>query len=375
MITDSQASAEASHSDEGRRRRSRFVLFGLGGLLLLAAFDLLLLYQFNLDVLRYGTDHLGWTEARLEASFESGRIHCRWCGPDGWVVQNRTAEPGSFEISGDFPQRDANQSLRIRAEKDWDWNTKPRIELSSHAQPFFKIGEEYWVGWSIFLPDDGSYQFDTGQPEVLLQVHGLNDSCDAGGMGPPHALRPINGRWRWDVRWDPTRCMSSTPLGREVIDIGPQELGRWTDFVARFVFSHEDDGVTQVWLDGNLVVDRVGMPNHYNSAKGPYLKLGFYKSGWLQSPSDVVSRTIYLDAIRVYEGSDGYAQVDPANAVSYGNGTTRKLISIVVAGLLAVALVVFAERRARRRRGRGRPSKPVASARTTRNHRGDRSHG
>ncbi len=247
---------------------------------------------------------------RFESSFESGDVRCRWCNPDGWRIADLSGQSDAIVVGQDFPVRDGSYSLRIQANYDDPWDPKPRVELSSHAQSFFKKNTEYWVGLSIFLPDDGSYEFDS-QMEILLQVHGLNDDCDAGGMGPMAAIRPKDGRWRWDVRWDPAECMGSTPAGQTMIDIGPQELGKWTDFVARFVFSHEDDGVTQVWRDGVLVVDRVGMPNHYNNARGPYLKIGFYKAGWLNNNTDVTTRTVYYDAVRVFEGADGFDFVNP----------------------------------------------------------------
>jgi hypothetical protein len=53
------------------------------------------------------------------------------------------------------------------------------------------------------------------------------------------------------------------------------------------------------------------MPNHYNNAHGPYLKIGFYNAGWLKHESHVTRRTIYFDAIRVYEGTDGFSYVNP----------------------------------------------------------------
>jgi hypothetical protein len=253
----------------------------------------------------------GLRPVRFESSFESGDISCRWCNPDGWRIADLSGQPDAMVVGKDFPVRDGNYSLRVQANYDDPWDPKPRVELSSHAQSFFKKNTEYWLGLSIYLPDDGSYEFDSQYMEVLLQIHGLNDSCDASGMGPMGAIRPIDGRWRWDVRWDPEKCMDSTPAGREVIDMGPQERGRWTDFVARFVFSHEDDGITQVWRDGVLVVDRVGMPNHYNNTRGPHLKIGFYKAGWLNNDTDVSTRTIYFDAVRVYEGTEGYDIVNP----------------------------------------------------------------
>lgn len=282
-----------------RVRRALLLSFGALGLLIAVA-----------AIIFFSTNPLTSRPVRFESSFETGGISCRWCNPDGWVIQDRSGQPDAMVVGDDFPTRDGRFSLRVHADKDDPWDPKPRLELSGHAQPFFETNTEYWVGWSIYLPDDGGYEFDP-RPEVLFQVHGLNDDCDAGGMGPPHALRPAAGRWRWDLKWDPNRCMGSEAAGKLIIDIGPQERGRWTDFVARFVFSYENDGVTQVWLDGDLVIDRVGMPNHYNNARGPYPKFGFYDAGWLKSDSDRTTRTIYFDAIRVYEGPDGYSWVDP----------------------------------------------------------------
>lgn len=249
---------------------------------------------------------------RFESSFESGGIRCWWCKTDGWWIRNHSGQKDAMVVGKEFPVRDGEYSLRVHAEKDYAWDPKPQLELSGHRQPFFETNTEYWMGMSIYLPDDGGYEFAPGH-DVLLQVHGDNDECDTGGMGPPHALRPADGRWRWDVKWDPNECMGNVAMGREIIDIGPQERGRWTDFVIRWVFSHEDDGITQVWRDGELVVDRVGMPNNYNNAKGPFLKVGFYSAGWLKRDPEITIRTIYFDSISVYEGTDGYEIVDPAN--------------------------------------------------------------
>lgn len=286
------------------RRLHPVLRYAIAALFLLTTIGILFLVGYRLNS----------RPTRFESSFETGSVSCRWCNPDGWRIQNTGGQPDAVVVGKEFPQRDGTYSLRIHADKDDPWDPKPRVELSSHAQPFFQVKTEYWVAWSIYLPDDGGYEFDS-RPDVFFQIHGLNDDCDAGGMGPPHALRPADGRWRWDLKWDAEQCMGSTAAGRIMIDIGPQELGKWTDFVVRFVFSHEDDGITQVWRDGVLVVDRVGMPNHYNNASGPYMKIGFYNAGWLDHESHVTTRTIYFDAISVYEGTDGYAYVSPEGQI------------------------------------------------------------
>lgn len=43
----------------------------------------------------------------------------------------------------------------------------------------------------------------------------------------------------------------------------------------RIRWSYGDDGITQIWRDGDLIVDRIG-PNTYNDLRGVYLKLGSY---------------------------------------------------------------------------------------------------
>lgn len=249
----------------------------------------------------------------LDSGFESGGIRCRDCGRDGWVVQSTSGRADAVVVGEEFPIRQGGHALRVRASRDDRWDPAdphPRLELSGHAHEFFEQHREYWVGASVFLPDDGSYEFDS-QPDTLLQIHGLADDCDAGRRPPPGALKGEGGRWVWHVRWEPERCGERAPVGSELVDMGAQERGRWTDFVMRFVFSHEADGITQIWRDGELVVDRVGTANHYDNDRGPYLKIGFYKPRWLVDPTDVTRRTAYYDAVRVYEGIDGYDRVDP----------------------------------------------------------------
>lgn len=292
--------------------RVRLVRILLASAALGVVFIAVLQFRYGLNVITWIGDSVGVIPTRFESSFETGEIRFRLSQEDGWAVRNNSGQPDAIGVvGGGFPHRDGTHSVRIHADIDDPWDPNPKVELSASAQPFFELDTEYWVGWSIYLPDDGGYEFDSSYQEVMLQIHGSNDDCDPGGVGPPHALRPLDGRWRWDVRWDPSRCMGPEPAGKELIDIGPQERGRWTDFVARFVFSSDDDGVTQVWRDGELVVDRVAMPNHYNNAKGPYLKLGFYKAGWLNNPTDVATRTLFVDAIAVFEGENGYSEVDP----------------------------------------------------------------
>ena len=281
-----------------------------GTLLLLGGAWFFLSQRFLVDKLSSEAQTAG--QVIFTSGFETGKIQCGSCNPDGWGVRNDSGVSNAESVGTSYPLRAGNYSLRIRANKSDPWRDAPRVELEGHNQSFFEKNVEYWVGWSIYLPADGSYEFDSQQNEILTQFRHRDDSCDASSLSPPNALRPQGGRWRWDVRWDADACMSSTtPDGQVIVDMGPQERGRWTDFVARFVFSHDSRGVLQVWRDGTMVVDRVGQPNYYNNPSGPYMKIGFYKAHWLDQASNVTTRALYYDAVKVYRGTGGYAYVAP----------------------------------------------------------------
>ena len=70
--------------------------------------------------------------------------------------------------------------------------------------------------------------------------------------------------------------------------------------------------------------------NTYNDIKGPWFKMGIYKSLWnarkfdLDSP--ITERTLYHDELRVARGSDGYNLVAPGPRVPNPVPPTLKLV-------------------------------------------------
>lgn len=246
-----------------------------------------------------------------QSNFESGTVGTCSLGTDCWSgIRVDSNNPGGDEhlvytYPGlNIPPREGSHGLRIHADQA---EGTTRVELEGYNLPFFDLKTEYWVGWSIYLPADGGYDFDS-QNEILTQFRHRNDSsCAASGVSPPNSLRPLGGRWNWDVRGH-GGCDSNTV---EIIDMGPQVRGKWTDFVARFYFSSTNDGIVQVWVDGTLMVDRINQVNYFRNSRGPYMKIGFYKSKWLSSASSVTTRTLYYDAVKVFQGSNGYTVVTP----------------------------------------------------------------
>jgi len=57
--------------------------------------------------------------------------------------------------------------------------------------------------------------------------------------------------------------------------------------------------ITQVYKNDALVLHAAREPNAYAGDEKAYLKLGIYKWGWKNQPSDVTSRTLFYGNVTV----------------------------------------------------------------------------
>ena len=131
------------------------------------------------------------------------------------------------------------------------------------------------------------------------------------------------------VRWAATQPTLAADMRGAEIPLGPQSTDKWTDWVFRIKWAYDDSGILQIWKNGVLVATRNG-GNTYNDIKGPWFKMGIYKSLWnarkfdLDSP--ITERTLYHDELRVARGSDGYNLVAPGPRVPNPVPPTLKLV-------------------------------------------------
>jgi len=206
--------------------------------------------------------------------------------------------------------RAGDQAIKIHLKKD-----DPHVAGSKRAE--LKLGEvpansEQWYAFSVFLPS--SYKQDPSG-EIIAQWHDLPDR-DLGEVWKSPALTLVtqNGRFYLNRIWDSKPVTQKNPEGRETIDLGPYQTGKWTDLVFHIKWSYTSDGLLELWQDGNLIVSKTG-PNYYNDQRGPYLKIGIYKGDWKRQPekSVVSKRSIYFDELRVGGSNARYEDVAPRN--------------------------------------------------------------
>lgn len=191
----------------------------------------------------------------------------------------------------------------------------PDMPPDNKVDPFrFDIGQEYWIGFSVFVPDGFVMDVDK-LSDIVFQVQATPDKGET-FRSPILALDVNADEWVITSRWD-TRAASppqnlfegedSTPVGSVI-----PSIGRWTDWVINVKWSWQADGFLRVWKNGQRVLQRTG-PNCSNDKLGPYLAMGLYKWPWRSPsrPANTDERLFYHDELRIAGASASYADVAP----------------------------------------------------------------
>jgi hypothetical protein len=181
------------------------------------------------------------------------------------------------------------------------------------------IGQEYWYGFSIFLPKD----FAPSQIwEILVQWHVDPDAPEERARNPPMTITTTGGKWGFRSSWDANAITQKDADGKWIYgghnryDLGAYETGVWTDWVVRVKWSYETDGTLEVWKNGVKVISQLNKPNCYNDVLGPYIKFGVYK-GWTSTASPepgITKRIVFHDEFRMTGANGSYAAVAPGAA-------------------------------------------------------------
>lgn len=209
-----------------------------------------------------------------------------------WGVQ--TGNSTNISSIASAMARSGNSFLQIHIKKSDPWVAGgPRTEYSSPREMgYWQEGNEVWLGGSVFFSQN--YVDDRAQ-EIFWQIHSSVDS-DA----VPFLIQSINenilirGRGFSDVILAKTK-------------------NKWMDIVVHHKWSAANDGLTEVYINGQKVVNAVGVPTMLTGWQ-LYWKFGIYKSGWKNETvivSDVDERTLYFDEMRIGDQSASYNDVKP----------------------------------------------------------------
>ena len=169
-------------------------------------------------------------------------------------------------------------------------------------QTFF-YGEEIWIGFRMRTP--GWIPDNPGLSSLFFQLKPLWDSSNPN-------RRPF---LIFYIREDKFLIVNRN-IG-EFENIVGSISDDPVDWIIR-IKAHISDGYFELWRDGKLVRDFIGptcqIERDYKIAFGPYI--WYWKKGNESQPfnKDITQRVVYFDSMRVAQGADGYALVDPAQS-------------------------------------------------------------
>ena len=236
--------------------------------------------------------------------------------PDVWTVSTSTKNDVPVVTSSQACSGDKSLMFNLDYRSD---GKGYRNELS-FGGPYrkFDYGTDYWVSWAIFLPAD--YGVDK-HSEILFQMHGYPDQDSSGKLIEPWR-NPImalytggEGNWAFSIRGDSNKITTPKKYTRyKSFSLGDflGDRGKWTEFVMRVTFDYGSGGRTELWKNGEKLVDDYGQ-NAFNDDHPPYLKIGIYKPSWKPVEwgglDNVASRKIFYDRVRVARNSSFAAAV------------------------------------------------------------------
>jgi len=193
-------------------------------------------------------------------------------------------------------------------------------ERAELAMQRTEIGEAYWYGWSMYVPED----FDEREHyTIVMQLAAWPSPRDGefpcGGIG--HKINiGSGGTLAYDLQHageEKDAVCEEYPLGN--LD---EIRGKWVDFVMRAKWTGNPNGFLQLWMktegeaDYQQKIDYGGRTWWNDEDDGPYFKMGVYtgEEGWPGPPS----RTIYTDEYRLGDADAGFEAVAPGSVMRSG---------------------------------------------------------
>ncbi len=250
----------------------------------------------------------------------------------GATIQDEDFETGNWDTygwstSGNAPIVNTDVSCTgtkaMRLDLDFDDVTNNyrtevvvnNIELSTKN---FNPNETYWLGLAIYIPADWDTSGDVGG-DIMLQFHGDKDAAEP-YRNPPFALSARQGVWKatWKADSNATSASSSSYTNSSSAFMSDMVLGAWTTFAIEIYFDYNNGGSGHIgiWINGTQELN-VDSAVGYNDTKGPYLKMGNYKSEWKESnwgwggASTFSTRLSYIDDIKIGDATAERAGVEP----------------------------------------------------------------
>ncbi|MEX0881933.1 MAG: polysaccharide lyase, partial [Cyclobacteriaceae bacterium] len=217
-------------------------------------------------------------------------------------VTKQFSEDHSFKVSNS-PSFKGNHVGRFELRKTDDKATRSgkRAEILVEAPS----DNENWYSFAVYLPSNG-FEKDSDD-EVITQWHN--------GGTPTLSLRVVKDDFIFRIGHDDDLRTAMW----DHYDFGRVPKNEWINFVFHIVHSEYSKGLVEIWRNGNKILTHTG-PNKYKGERMPRWKVGIYKDSWAKKSTNVDTRVLYYDNIRMGNEKASYKEMDPSEDNDKGWG-------------------------------------------------------
>jgi hypothetical protein len=174
-------------------------------------------------------------------------------------------------------------------------STGVRAEVLFQQELLDQLNNEGWYSFALYAPSSYSKDWDV---ETLSQWRTGSNSASL-------AFETAHDKFMFRIL---------EPLER--FDLGPIAKNTWHEFVFHIKHSTGPDGLVEVWHNGKKVVTRTG--KNSKSSTQPNWKIGIYKPTWQNRSTDVTTRVLYYENVKIGNRNATYEEMRPLN----GNTST-----------------------------------------------------
>ena len=246
--------------------------------------------------------------ATWEESFEGKFSKSYFAEPEvtgvGWSNTRINPATGYSGTAGSVslvktPTRKGSGAMKcVRSEK----GKRMELELVNRDEKDSpRMNQHSWAGISILVPETGA-----ANKGMCIQWHGGMPGAAQGkeyAQGPECCLRFDDEKF---IYWSNSKeSKSAEPVRKTATLVEKVKPGEWYDFVFHQFFSLNEDGLTEIWVNGKKAYTQNGCNAFYYRTKYAF-KFGMYGTG---SPG-----AIYFDQAKVMTGTGSYEQVAPGGA-------------------------------------------------------------
>lgn len=187
-----------------------------------------------------------------------------------------------------------------------EMKTPYRTEVTVGKPGIFDWDTEYWVGLSFRLEN---WALDKSMEIAPFQVHPTpadwNDSKHPSQISTgPVMMTVVSGEMRVYT------------YGGKVQWSAPVKPGKWARVILHYIPSFQENGLIELWYEGEKVVEVKGVNADKFDYKGrqmrpPYWKMGVYKWEWKtgRPPTDSTRRQLFIDDFKIAKGEKGFSLV------------------------------------------------------------------